>query len=419
VSERTLPRIETAEFDYDLPADRIAQEPLAVRDESKLLLADARSSTIEHRIFHELPSLLPSGAFLVRNTTKVIPARIIARKPSGGVVELLLVEPADGLPPEQALQRSWGEWTCMTSGRRIAAGTTLTAEWRGSGIRAHVLERDGMFARVAIACTPEETTIAEQLMHLGQMPLPPYIRRSPTDADIERYQTIYARIAGSVAAPTAGLHFTERVFAELDRRGVEILDVVLHVGPGTFQPLRADDAWHHTMHAERIRIERDTIARLGELTRDPNRMCICIGTTSVRTIETLYWLGVKLHTDADASPFYLRQEEPYSLQQKATLSPSDALEQLVGWLDRHGQSVLDASTQLYIVPGYRYRIVQGMITNFHQPRSTLLLLVAAFVGDWWRTIYREALDRSYRFLSYGDASLLIAPRSEGRSRIVR
>ncbi|MCX7929560.1 MAG: S-adenosylmethionine:tRNA ribosyltransferase-isomerase [Chlorobi bacterium] len=407
MTDSIIPHIETALYDYELPPERIAQQPLPQRDESRLLIADQRNGTIQHYRFYELPSLLPDGAYLVRNTTRVIPARIFARKASGGSVEVLLVEPADGSPPEQTLGHAKSQWICLIRGRNIRPNTELVAEWMNSGIRVRILDRDGMFARVAIECFPETTTLAEQLAHAGRMPLPPYIRRTPSSDDSERYQTIYARTAGSVAAPTAGLHFTERVLTELERRGIDILDVVLHVGPGTFQPLRADDAWQHTMHAERIRVERDTIATLATLTATPNRSCFCIGTTSVRTIETLYWLGVKVHSNRQADPTILRQHEPYCATPPPQVDAPTALKSLVGWLDDRRQKTLEASTQLYIVPGYRYRIADGMITNFHQPRSTLLLLVAAFVGDWWRTIYDEALARGYRFLSYGDASLLI------------
>jgi S-adenosylmethionine:tRNA ribosyltransferase-isomerase len=293
----------------------------------------------------------------------------------------------------------------------------LEATSNEGGLVARILEVAEMLATVELSAQPQTSTLAEQLLHLGNVPLPPYIRREPTAEDIERYQTIYAQIEGSVAAPTAGLHFTERVLDALCRNGVEILDVVLHVGPGTFQPLRSENAAQHTMHAERILVERSTIARLRELVVERKQFCICVGTTSVRTVESLYWFGARLLVDPSAPPHHLTQEEPYRARLlEREISAEHALDALLDWLDRSGLSTLEASTQLYILPGYRYRIVDGMITNFHQPQSTLLLLVAAFIGPWWQTIYREALANNYRFLSYGDASLLIAPRTPTASR---
>ncbi|GIV53944.1 MAG: S-adenosylmethionine:tRNA ribosyltransferase-isomerase [Candidatus Kapaibacterium sp.] len=404
-----IPAVETASVDYDLPIERIAQQPLPVRDESRLLRADARSGRISHHIFHELPTLLPEDAFLVRNTTRVLPARIFARKPTGGYVELLLVSPADGSPPDCALATNASTWECLIGGKRIREGMVLEALHDGDGICAAVRSINGMFAHVEITCLQPTSTLAEQLSRLGQLPLPPYIRRRPTASDSERYQTVYARWSGSVAAPTAGLHFTERLLTTLHAQGTEIVDVVLHVGPGTFQPLRAEDASHHTMHAERIHVERSSIEQLQQLTSQKHRLCVCVGTTSVRTIETLYWLGVKLLAGEDSLPTMLTQEVPYTPSLAGTtISPAEAFGALLDWLDRQNAPALDAATQLYIVPGYRYRVVQALITNFHQPRSTLLLLVAALIGPWWRTIYAEALSHGYRFLSYGDASLLIA-----------
>lgn len=404
-----IPSVETSLFDYDLPSDRIAQYPLPSRDESKLLVADARSGRIEHRIFYELPTVLPDNSFLVRNTTRVIPARIFARKPSGGHIELLLVEPIGGVSLEHALASERSQWKCLVGGRRVRANMTVEALHHDHGIRAKITAIDSMLADVEFECIPPGSTLDEQLGHLGTMPLPPYIRRTASAEDFERYQTIYARVAGSIAAPTAGLHFTDRVLAQLSERCVPIIDVVLHVGPGTFQPLRSAVAAEHQMHAERIVVERATIERLRDALDTQKKRCICIGTTSVRTIETLYWLGVKRIRCPDTEPRVLHQEDPYTPTfRDITLPPTEALAALLDWLDREMLPSLDAATQLYIVPGYRFRIVRGMITNFHQPRSTLLLLVGAFIGQWWRTVYAEALSNNYRFLSYGDASLLIA-----------
>lgn len=417
VPEPYIPHVDSRAYTYELPPERIAQHPLPVRDESKLLVADARTHTISHHKFYELPALLPEGSFLVRNTTRVLPARIVARKPSGGHVELLLIAPSDGTAPAEALMQSKSTWKCMIGGRRIRAGMTIEVLSNDRGITARILDVAEMLATVELTAQPETSSIAEQLLHLGNVPLPPYIRREPTAEDLERYQTIYAQIEGSVAAPTAGLHFTERVLDALSRNGVEILDVVLHVGPGTFQPLRSENAAQHTMHAERILVERSTIARLRELVAERNRFCVCVGTTSVRTVESLYWFGARLVVDPSVPPQHLKQQEPYLPKLlERTIPAEHALDALLDWLDRSGVSTLEASTQLYILPGYRSRIVEGMITNFHQPQSTLLLLVAAFIGPWWQTIYHEALSNNYRFLSYGDASLLIAPRTTAASR---
>ncbi len=409
-----IPPIETSSVDYPLPPDRIAQYPLPVRDESKLLYADARTGSIRHHVFYELPKLLPTGAFLVRNTTRVLPARLIATKPTGGKVEILLISPGDGRTIEQALASQRSRWECLLGGRRIRRGTVLSALHNGKGIIAEVLGSNGMLSDLTIECIPNTTTLAEQLQYLGQLPLPPYIHRTPTAEDLKRYQTVYAQRSGSVAAPTAGLHFTERVLAALHSQGTPIVDVVLHVGIGTFQPLRAEVASSHAMHAERIYVERSSIEQLHALVRNGDRMCVCVGTTSVRTVETLYWFGVKLINGITCTQLLLTQEEPYAPPlSNSAVAPADALEAVLDWLVQRNMDALEGETQLYIVPGYRYRIPQAMITNFHQPRSTLLLLVAAFIGPWWRTIYAEALANGYRFLSYGDASLLIAnPESE-------
>jgi S-adenosylmethionine:tRNA ribosyltransferase-isomerase len=404
-----IPPVESSITDYELPPDRIAQYPLPVRDSSKLLYADARRKFIRHHIFYELPTLLPEGAFIVRNTTRVIPARIIATKPTGGHVEVLLVAPTEGLTIDRAMASATSTWECLVGGKRMRPGLKLTALHSGVGIHVTIDSITGMHVQATIECVPPTATLAEQLTHLGHMPLPPYIRRTITSEDAERYQTIYAQQRGSVAAPTAGLHFTDRVLAALDERGIDIVDVVLHVGPGTFQPLRAEVASAHTMHAERIVVERSQIEQLSKLFSQPDRCCVCVGTTSVRTVETLYWLGVKLIEGITEAPSVLLQEEPYGPPLRdTTIPPADALAALIDWLDQNGHGALEAATQLYIVPGYRYRMTSAVITNFHQPRSTLLLLVAAFIGAWWKNIYAEALSHGYRFLSYGDASLLIA-----------
>ena len=425
--------LQIRDFTYPLPDERIAKFPLAERDQSKLLIYD--QGQIGERHFCDLPDLLPEGALLVMNNTRVIQARLYFYKDTGARVEILVLEPAEPVEyQENFAQRGRTAWLCMVGGLK---------KWKQGSLRAKVcingeeitvtatrtpspaLPRNGEGGGVLVTFAwPDRYTWSEILEAMGELPIPPYLNRPTEESDKRTYQTVYSKIEGSVAAPTAGLHFTERVLRELDRRGIERQEVTLHVGAGTFRPVKSDDIGHHDMHTEHIAVRRETIEAL---IRHGGR-AIAVGTTSVRTLESLYWMGRKimksrptplplpvregsgyLPDNREERDFlHVSQWEPYESEPiTPDLSPLASLNNLLSYMQAHDLDVLHASTQIIIAPGYRYRIVERMITNFHQPQSTLLLLVSAFIGDDWRRVYRYALDHDFRFLSYGDSSILI------------
>lgn len=404
--------IQIKDFNYPLEDERIAKYPLAERDQSKLLVYD-QGSISEHR-FTDLPSLLPEGCLLVMNNTRVIQARLFFYKETGARVEVLVLEPAEPEEyQENFARRGHTSWYCMVGGLKKWKQGTLKAEVEIDGERIEVTaergELHGTSHRVDFRW-PDRWTWSEILEAMGELPIPPYLNRRTEESDKRTYQTVYSKIEGSVAAPTAGLHFTERVLQEIDKRGIERDEVTLHVGAGTFRPVKSEDIGHHDMHTEHIAVCRHTIERLIA----HGGHAVAVGTTSVRTLESLYWMGRKLNKYSNSSLkdgedfLHVSQWEPY--EQEASipeLSTVDALSALLSYMDAHELDVLHASTQIIIAPGYNYRIVERMITNFHQPQSTLLLLVSAFVGDDWRSIYDFALSHDFRFLSYGDSSLLI------------
>lgn len=404
--------IQIKDFNYPLEDERIAKYPLAERDQSKLLVYD-QGSISEHR-FTDLPSLLPEGYLLVMNNTRVIQARLFFYKETGARVEVLVLEPAEPEEyQENFARRGHTAWYCMVGGLKKWKQGTLKAEVEIDGERIEVTaergELHGTSHRVDFRW-PDRWTWSEILEAMGELPIPPYLNRRTEESDKRTYQTVYSKIEGSVAAPTAGLHFTERVLQEIDKRGIERDEVTLHVGAGTFRPVKSEDIGHHDMHTEHIAVCRHTIERLIA----HGGHAVAVGTTSVRTLESLYWMGRKLNKCSNSSLkdgedfLHVSQWEPY--EQEASipeLSTVDALSALLSYMNAHELDVLHASTQIIIAPGYKYRIVERMITNFHQPQSTLLLLVSAFVGDDWRSIYDFALSHDFRFLSYGDSSLLI------------
>lgn len=400
----TTKNIQIKDYNYPLPDDRIAKYPLAERDSSKLLVYNR--GEISETIFHCLPSLLPKGALMVFNNTKVIQARLYLNKETGARVEILVLEPA--LPEEyQENFSSKGtcEWYCMVGGLKKWKQGCLTKEVRIGAqtitIRAFRGELHGTSHRIRFEWEGTSTW-AEILEAMGELPIPPYLNRKTEESDKRTYQTVYSKIKGSVAAPTAGLHFTERVLNKLDQMGIEREELTLHVGAGTFKPVKSEEIGDHEMHAEHIAVRKETIKRLIEHQGE----AIAVGTTSVRTLESLYWMGV-LATQGKEN-LHVPQWMPYEEEDKTTLpSTVDSLKALLNYLDERELDVLHSSTQIIIAPGYRYRIVKTMITNFHQPQSTLLLLVSAFVGDNWHKIYDYALEHDFRFLSYGDSSLLI------------
>ncbi|MBG8552580.1 S-adenosylmethionine:tRNA ribosyltransferase-isomerase [Hymenobacter guriensis] len=394
------------DFTYQLPPERIAPEPLARRDQSRLLVY--RGGTITDRVFSQLPAELPADALLVFNDTKVVRARLFAQKPTGGTVELFCLEPvAPHRAVELAMQQTGAcVWKCLVgNGKRWKTGpatVAFTARGQAATLTAERLEAQEGYSLVQFSWQPAELPFAEVLREAGHLPLPPYLNRTDTAADAVRYQTVYAAHEGAVAAPTAGLHFSEEVLSELASKGISTGRVTLHVGAGTFQPVKADQMAGHAMHAEPISVSAEL---LRQLLNHASRPVLAVGTTSLRTLESLYWLGARLVQHPTDAALHVSQWQPY--EEVPEVATKAALEALLAHLTATGEDVLHATTQLLIAPGYRFRLVQGLITNFHQPESTLLLLVAALVGPRWREIYDHALAHDYRFLSYGDSSLLL------------
>ena len=407
-----------SDFNYPLTDERIAKYPLAQRDLSKLLIY--RHGEISQDTFVNLPDYLPSGALMVFNNTKVIRARLHFRKsPShdgtqGALIEIFLLEPA--FPQEYQenfTQREKCTWYCLVGNSK---------KWK-SGSLFHDIEINGRTihlsaTRIGIHGTSQEVmfewdgevSFSEVLEAMGELPIPPYLNRKTEDSDLRTYQTVYSKIKGSVAAPTAGLHFTPRVLQDIDAHGIERQEVTLHVGAGTFKPVKAEEIGGHEMHTEHIAVHRSTIESL--LRHDAK--AIAVGTTSVRTLESLYYMGVLASGTASKAgtghgdELHVPQWFAYEYDSLARrMSAKEALEALLCYMDANSLEVLHSSTQIIIAPGYEYKIVNMMLTNFHQPQSTLLLLVSAFVKGDWRSIYDYALNHDFRFLSYGDSSLLI------------
>lgn len=392
-----------SDFTYELPAERIAQYPLAERDASKLL--QWRAGAITHHVFRDLPALLTGSEILFFNNTKVIPARLYFRKPTGALVEVFLLEPESPHLVEQAMRSTGPVTYCCTIGnlKRWAEGTTLERD-------LGTLEHGPCTLRVTLADKADKCVrfewdgpfpFAKIIELAGMVPIPPYLNRASEALDRQRYQTVYSKKEGAVAAPTAGLHFTPALLEQLQALGVALEALTLHVSAGTFSPVKTEDALAHDMHSEQVVVQRGTVEALLS-----GRTVVAVGTTSMRTLESLYWFGVLLLQNPDA-PFCISQTLALETPPENAPNKASALEAVLRHFDRTGLSEVYGSTQIYIVPGYRFRVCEGLITNFHQPGSTLMLLVAAFTGgDAWHGIYREALDGSYRFLSYGDSSLL-------------
>lgn len=406
-----VPNLNIADLAYDLPPQRIAAEPLPERDASKLLVANGSTGEISHDVFRNLPVLLPEGSALVVNTTRVIRARLTFRKPTGGVVEILLTNPVEpSVDPAQALLvRSSTAWNCLVGGRNVVPEMILTNDADPNRIlRATVVKRFESEALVRFDWNTDDA-FGDIVSDLGSLPLPPYLGRDADEADDVRYQTVYAEHSGSVAAPTAGLHFTERTFADLAAKNVQRFDVTLHVGLGTFKPVNVADARDHTMHRERIGIHHHELQRLAEYCQNPSSWITAVGTTSLRTLESLYRFGVQLLREPLLPPSQLDVAQWACYDSKDNLpSRSEAFRAVVQWGEQRGETMIWGETGLLIGPGCTVRSADALVTNFHQPGNTLLLLVAGFVGtDLCRRIYQEALENNYRFLSYGDSSYLI------------
>ena len=398
-----LKNIAIADYDYPLPDDRVARFPVDQRDHSKLLTLIG--GTIGEHHFYEIPDLLPQNSLLVFNNTKVIHARLFFRKPTGSTIEVFCLEPYQ-MPVAQSFeQREHCTWNCFVGNNK---------KWK-SGTLERIVDIDGQ--AVTLTATRQQAvgnawiidfewtggfSFAEIIDRAGVIPLPPYLGREAEQSDADRYQTVYAEHEGSVAAPTAGLHFTPQVFDRLAHRGIPTEYLTLHVGAGTFKPVSTPTIGQHEMHVEKVQVSFDNISHI---LAHPDRRLIAVGTTSVRTLESLYWFGVQLHANPDLDAMHVDQWEPY--QSDTRLTGHEALAQVLEWMQRRDIDHLDGDTRLMIAPGYTYRVVQGLVTNFHQPKSTLLLLVSAMIGDRWRECYRFALDHSFRFLSYGDSCLFL------------
>ncbi len=399
-----IKEIHISEYNYELADERIAKFPKAERDHSKLLIY--RHGEVGEDVFYNLPKYLPKGALMVMNNTKVIQARLHFRKSTGALIEIFLLEPALPADYEQMFQTTGHcEWLCLVGNLKKWKEGTLSNEMGGEKVSATRMGEQGTSQRIAFDWTGGRS-FAEVIDQLGELPIPPYLNRETQESDKTTYQTVYSKIKGSVAAPTAGLHFTDRVLADLEAHGIEREELTLHVGAGTFKPVKSETIGQHEMHTETVAVKRQTIEKL--LAHDAQ--AIAVGTTSVRTLESLYYMGLKVmrNPDVKEEELHVVQWEPYgaSLNEKS-VSASEALRVLLDWMDRNGLKTLHSATQIIIAPGYEYKIVKMLITNFHQPQSTLLLLVSAFVKGDWRKIYDYALSHEFRFLSYGDSSLLI------------
>ncbi len=392
----------TSDFLYDLPDERIATHPLPERSASKLLVYKPEAG-ITHARFFEIGQHLPKDAVLVLNDTRVLAARLPMLTAQGHPLELLLLEPAEGSAAEALAQRGSAVWTCMVGGKRRWKGDVPVYLDSHTRLDVQAFWHDRDQDQVRLNWQPEDLTLAEVLDTVGQMPLPPYLHRKATQKDKERYQTVFAQEAGAVAAPTAGLHLTPELLAELETQGHPHHRLTLHVGAGTFKPVKAEHLEDHEIHSERYQLPIETLRTLAAEARP----IIPVGTTSLRTLETLYWRGASILLRGQDQPA-LPSKLSYELAAEAeAITFGQALQALADRVAADGHSTCSGSTALYILPGYSYKSCAGLITNFHQPGSTLMALVAALVGDRWRTIYQTALDNGYRFLSYGDSSLLL------------
>lgn len=392
-----------ADYNYPLPDERIAKYPLPERDHSKLLVY--RDGQVTEDRFYHVGDYIAPHSLLIYNNTRVIQARLEFHKPTGARIEVFCLEPLMPHDYQLSLGSTTGcTWKCMVGNVKKWHDEAIELKAGDFTLRAYKEQVLGNTFAVRFEWDEENVSFAEILDAAGELPIPPYLNRKTEESDLRTYQTVYSRIKGSVAAPTAGLHFTDQVLNDLRARGIETDEVTLHVGAGTFLPVKTADANEHTMHTEIIAVPRETIAhiqaKLGHI--------VAVGTTSMRTLESLYFIGNKLR-DVEMSrcrnvEIHVGQFEPY--EQDYSLSTFDALQAILDYLDRTGQTTLHAETQIMIKPGYTFRIVDQLITNFHQPQSTLLLLVSAFVGGDWKTIYDYALSHDFRFLSYGDSSIL-------------
>lgn len=399
-------QIRIEEFNYPLPDERIAKFPLTKRDESKLLVY--RNGKIDEAVFKQLSDYLPQGSMLVYNNTRVIQARMLFQKETGAQIEVFCLEPV--IPHDYALvfqQTESCSWLCLVGNlkkwKEGALHKTIRMDDKEVVLSAERIKTTGDSHLVRFSWNNPQVTFAELLDAAGILPIPPYLHRETRESDLQTYQTVYSKIKGSVAAPTAGLHFTPEVLAGLDAKGFTREEVTLHVGAGTFKPVKSEVIGDHEMHTEFISVRRSAIENI----RTNLGRIIAVGTTSVRTLESLYYIGRTLvnNPDATSEELVVTQWTPYNDTEEVTAH--EALTALLDYLDRNQTDTFLSATQIMIAPGYEFKIVKGIITNFHQPKSTLLLLISAFVNGNWKSIYNYALDNDFRFLSYGDSSLLL------------
>lgn len=390
--------IKISDFDYNLPEERIAQYPLDKRDESKLLKYE--NGMISQKVFKSIDEELEEGSLLISNNTKVIPARLFFTKETGAVIEVFLLDPIAPTSEVVVAMKATGEvvWKCMVGNlKRWKAGQILSLKVDGIEVKAEIENRE--LRHVKLSWSPKDKTAVEVIQAIGKIPIPPYMNREVTDKDSETYQTVYAKNDGAVAAPTAGLHFTEDVFKALDARRISRDFVTLHVGAGTFQPVKEEgDVTRHNMHAEQFVVKKSVIEKL---LKSEGKVTV-VGTTSMRTLESLFWLGNQLVNYTFKGIVF--KLEPYQTTKVSSYKESFAA--LLKYLEINNLEELHASTEIMIIPGYEFRVCNQLITNFHQPESTLMLLVAAFIGEDWKKVYQYALDNDFRFLSYGDSSIL-------------
>jgi S-adenosylmethionine:tRNA ribosyltransferase-isomerase len=401
----TIKNIKLTDFYYDLPQSRIAQFPLEERDEAKLLVYSKGQLTDTH--FYDIGAYLPKDAFLIFNDTKVIHARLLFKKAGGTTIEIFLLTPEDPKDMSVALTKTDNcQWKCLIGNKK---------RWKADGILTQRIKIGEDEVEISAKLTHREDNIVEfslsnarytfgEIIHeLGKMPLPPYIRRDPTQSDDSHYQTVYSKVSGAVACPTAGLHFTDNVIEKLQKKGIGHDFVTLHVSAGTFQPVKDDAIWQHNMHSEQIIISKSTLENIHKHLDT----IVAVGTTSLRVLESIYWYGLKLmNHKAFHNDFLVEKLDPYT-DYENTPSVKAVLEAILENMARNNVPYICGSTEILILPSYDFKICKGLITNFHLPNTTLMFLIAAFIGDDWRKMYDAALEKDYRFLSYGDASLLL------------
>jgi S-adenosylmethionine:tRNA ribosyltransferase-isomerase len=398
-----IPNIDLKDFEYTLPEERIAKFPLEKRDSSKLL--HYKNGTMEHLHFYDLPDLLEKDTLLVYNNTKVIPARLIFQRDTGARIEVFLLQPIapTTVISEIMLSKKPVTWETMIGNAKkwkdgeVLKGSIVLEE-REVILSATIIDREKK--QVEFSWSDDQVAFVDLVEASGEVPLPPYLNRKPVEDDKARYQTVYSKKEGAVAAPTAGLHFTEEVFEKLRSKGVQEAEVTLHVSAGTFQPIKVDNVLEHPMHSEQMEIRRETVEKLLE----HSGKIVAVGTTSVRTLESLFWYGVKL-MEEKGSDFQIEKLFPYH-SRKVIPSRKEVLTAILDEMTKKSTDTILGTTEIFLFPGYQFQLVDGLITNFHQPGSTLILLISAILGGDWKRVYEEALAKDYRFLSYGDSSLL-------------